>query len=82
MAKVKVFTTVTCPYCHALKNYLKEKKVNFEEVNLNEHPEEVRTLVDTCGNMGVPCTHIEVDGKEESILGFDKERIDKVLNLS
>ena len=83
MPKVKIFTTTTCPYCHALMDYLKQKKVEFEEVNLDKHPEAVRTAVDTCGQMGVPCTHITSDdGKEEAILGFDKARIDKAIGLA
>ena len=83
MPKVKIFTTTTCAYCHALKNYLTEKKVKFEEVNLDNHPEEIRTSVDTCGQMGVPCTHItRDDGTEVQILGFDKARIDQALGLA
>ncbi|MBI4101010.1 hypothetical protein HY441_00875 [Candidatus Microgenomates bacterium] len=83
MPKVKIFTTTTCPYCHAEKEYLKSKNVTFEEVNLDEHPEAVRTSVDTCGQMGVPCTHIvKDDGREENILGFDQARLNKALGLS
>lgn len=82
MPKVKIFTTTTCAYCHALKEYLEKKNVAYEEVNLDKHPEEVRTSVDTCGQMGVPCTHIIGDkGQEEAILGFDKARIDKALGI-
>lgn len=83
MPKVKIFTTTTCPYCHALMDYLTEKNVKFEEVNLDKHPEDIRTSVDTCGQMGVPCTHITTeDGKEHTVLGFDKAKIDSALNLA
>ena len=40
--------------------------VSFEEVVLDQHPEEIQALMDTCGFMGVPCTHITLDdGTEE-----------------
>lgn len=83
MAKIKIFTTTTCPYCHALMDYLKSKQVDFEQVNLDDHPEEVRAALDSCGQMGVPCSHIvKDDGQEENILGFNKAKIDEALGLS
>lgn len=82
MTKIKVYTTSTCPYCHALKDYLNQKGVKYEEINLNDHPEKVQAFVDECGSMGVPCSHItHDDGKTETILGFDQERLKKALKL-
>jgi len=82
MAKVKVYSTTTCPYCKMLKSYLKEKNVEFEDVLLDEMPDQIQASVDTCGSMGVPCTHIvKDDGESVSILGFDKQKIDEALGL-
>lgn len=65
------------------KAYLKSKGVEFEEILLDEQPDQVAKLIDTCGSMGVPCTHIiKEDGSEERILGFDKNRLDAVLGLA
>jgi len=83
MPKIIIFSTTTCVYCHALKGYLKSKHVAYEEVNLDEQPEEIQTSVDTCGSMAVPCTHITLDdGSEERILGFDRPKFDQVLGLA
>lgn len=83
MAKVKVYSTTTCPYCHMEKDYLKSKGVKFEDVLVDKQPDQVQKLLDTCGSLGVPCTHIvKDDGTEEKILGFDKARIDQALGLS
>jgi len=66
-----------------LKAYLKEKSVDYEEVLLDEHPEEQQKSIDACGSMGVPCTHIVKDGGAEvNILGFDKAKINEVLGIS
>jgi glutaredoxin 3 len=82
MAKVRIYSTTTCPYCSAEKDYLKSRGVEFEEVLVDQKPDQVANLLDTCGSMGVPCTHIlKDDGKEEKILGFDKPRLDKALGL-
>ncbi len=82
MTKIKIFTTTTCPYCHMLMSYLESKDVSYEEINLDQHPEEIRTSLDTCGQMGVPCTHIvKGDGEELNILGFNKVKIDEALGI-
>ncbi len=81
--KVTVYSTKTCPYCHAEKNYLKSKGVDYEEVLVDQNPEEIPKFIDTCGSMGVPCTHItKDDGSQETILGFDKQRLDAALDLA
>jgi glutaredoxin len=80
--QIKIYSTRTCVYCHMLKEYLKSKGVAYEEILLDEQPEQIQASIDTCGSMGVPCTHITLeDGTEEKILGFDKARFDQVLGL-
>lgn len=83
MAKVKVYSTTTCPYCKMLKAYLTEKQIQFEDVLVDQNPDQMQTFIDTCGSMGVPCTHItKDDGTEVKVLGFDKEKIDQALGIS
>lgn len=83
MAKIKVYSTTTCPYCRMLKNYLKEKNIEFEDVVLDQHPEQIQASIDSCGSMGVPCTHIvKEDSSVVNILGFDKDKIDQALGIS
>jgi glutaredoxin 3 len=63
MAKrVQVYVTRTCPYCHAAKNLLREKSVDFEEIDVTDSPELREKLVGMChGRTTVPA--IVVDGK-------------------
>jgi glutaredoxin 3 len=82
MKSVTVYSTATCPYCRMLKDYLKERKVEFTDIMLDQQPENVQAYLDTCGNRGVPCTHVTSgDGQDTKILGFDKERLDQALGL-
>lgn len=82
MAKITVYSTTTCPYCKMLKAYLSEKNIAFEDVLLDQKPDQMQASIDTCGSMGVPCTHItKDDGTQVSILGFDREKIDRELGL-
>lgn len=82
MAKVTVYSTTTCPYCKMEKAYLTEKHVTFDDVLIDQHPDQMQRFIDTCGSMGVPCTHItKDDGTEVKILGFNKAEIDQALGL-
>ena len=83
MSKITVYPTTTCPYCHMLKEYLKSKNIQYEDVVVDKQPDQVQALVDTCGSMGVPCTHItKEDGTAVNILGFDKAKIDQALGIN
>ena len=34
MAKIEIYTTPTCPYCHAAKALLAQKGVNYQEIDV------------------------------------------------
>jgi len=38
MPKVRIFTTILCPYCHMAKRLLREKGVAFDEVDVTFKP--------------------------------------------
>ncbi|MCJ8144896.1 glutaredoxin 3 [Ancylobacter sp. A5.8] len=44
MADVEIYTTFTCPYCHAAKDLLKRKGVTFSEVNVAGDPVKRSTM--------------------------------------
>lgn len=81
--KTTVYTTTTCPYCKMLKKYLDEKSVTYEEKKVDTNDEARDQMVkDSGGFMGVPFTVVEKEGGEkETIVGFDKEKINSVLSL-
>jgi glutaredoxin 3 len=67
MADVKVYTTNFCPYCVAAKRLLKQKGVEFEELNLSDDPAELAALKNRTGMRTVPQIFI----KDRLIGGFD-----------
>ncbi|MEX2014638.1 MAG: glutaredoxin family protein [Candidatus Saccharimonadales bacterium] len=82
MPKISIYSTATCGYCKMLKSYLQSKNIAYEIKMADEDPDLARELYEKSGQLGVPFTIIETDeGKEEKILGFDRPRIDEVLNL-
>ncbi|MBW3016978.1 glutathione S-transferase N-terminal domain-containing protein [Candidatus Woesearchaeota archaeon] len=77
MAKVKVYSTPTCPYCVMAKQFLKENKIEFEDVDVSKDRAAAEEMVEKSGQMGVPV--LDIDG--EIVVGFDKQRIKKLLKL-
>ena len=75
MTKVKVYSTPTCPYCTMAKDFLKEKGVEFEDIDVSEDQAAAKEMVEKSGQMGVPV--IDIDG--ELIVGFNKPAIEKAL---
>lgn len=81
---VTVFSTTTCPYCKMLKDYLNEKTVPFTEklVDQDDMARE-EMMKDSGGFLGVPFSVIVLDdGSRETVVGFDKGKINQVLGLS
>ncbi len=76
MAKIIMYTTPTCVYCQMAKKFLKEKGVEYEEIDVSD-PIKAEEMVKKSGQMGVPV--IDIDG--EIIVGFDKARISKLLGI-
>lgn len=75
---VTVYTTPTCTWCTTLKNHLRKFKIRFTEVDISQDPSLADELVRKSGQQGVPQT--EING--EIIVGFDKTRINKLLNIN
>jgi len=74
---IKVYSTPTCPYCVTLKNFLKEKGFEFEDIDVSQNQELLNEMVEKSGQMGVPV--IDING--EIIIGFDREKIVRLLNI-
>jgi len=74
---VKIYSTPTCIYCQTLKQYLQENNIQFEDIDVSQNKEAMEEMVKKSGQMGVPV--IDING--EIVVGFDKEKIDKLLNI-
>ena len=62
MAKVEIYSSPFCGYCHAAKRLLRDKGVDFSEIDVIEHPERRAEMVQRAkGGRTVP--QIFVDGK-------------------
>lgn len=75
--KVIVYSTPLCPYCVYAKNFLKEKGVTFEDVDVSKDQLRAMEMVQKSGQRGVPV--IEVD--EQVVIGFQPDVLKELLAL-
>ncbi|MCK4595762.1 thioredoxin family protein [candidate division WOR-3 bacterium] len=73
--KIKVYSTPFCPYCSMVKDFLKKKDVEFEDIDVSIDQEAARKMIGKSGSMGVP--QIEINDK--IIVGFDQNAIEREL---
>lgn len=64
---IKVYTTPTCPACHALMSWLDKQGIDYEEIDATNIPDSEIAFV--------PVT--EINGQR--IVGFDRPAIKKAL---
>ena len=74
---IKVYSTPTCPYCVTLKEFLKDKGFEFEDIDVSLDDAARKNMVKKSCQMGVPV--VEIDG--QIIVGFNKVKICKLLNI-
>lgn len=65
---IKVYTTPTCAYCHALMDWLDGKGIEYQEMDATKESD----------IQSVPVT--DIDG--ERIVGFDRPAIKRALKKS
>jgi len=75
--KVIVYSTPSCPYCHAAKEFLKENKIEYKDIDVSKEQDKAQEMIEKSGQMGVPV--LDIDGT--IIVGFDKDAIKKALKL-
>ena len=75
---IKVYSTVTCPYCVTLKKFLKEHNIEFEDIDVSQDEKARDEVIKKSGQMGVPI--VEID--REIVVGFDREKIKQLLKIT
>lgn len=73
---VKVYSTPACPWCVRAKEFLKEQKVEFEDIDVSANHEAALEMIEKSGQSGVPV--LDINGT--IIIGFDREAIIKALD--
>lgn len=73
MEQVTVYTTPTCPWCDRLKDYLREKGVSYNEVDVSSDAGGARRMIELTGQRSVPVTVVG----DAVVVGFDQVELEK-----
>ena len=82
MAKVQIFSKTTCPACVMAKEILSKKGVSYDEVILDNKPDEIQQLIARTGMKTVPQIFIndKLIGGCSDLMELDKEnKLDPLL---
>jgi glutaredoxin-like YruB-family protein len=75
--RVTVYSTPTCSWCNTLKNHLRIHKIKYTDIDVSKDQAAAQAMVQRSGQQGVPQT--DING--EMIIGFDKKRINQLLEI-
>ena len=72
--KIKVYTLPTCGYCQQLKEYLTEKKLEFEEIDVLGNEQAGKEMVEKTGQTSCPV--LEYNG--QLVVGYQRAVLDEM----
>jgi len=75
--KVEIYTSPTCHFCHAAKDFLDDNSVAYEEYDVLTNVDKRQEMIEKSGQMGVPVIVID----NEVMVGFDEEHMKKLLGI-
>ncbi len=77
MAKVLLYRTEHCPWCHKAAEWFKAHMIPFTTKNVEDDDKAAEEMVRKSGQRGVPV--IDIDG--EIIVGYDEPALKKALKV-
>ncbi len=77
MKNVTIYTTPTCHFCHAAKDFFQENNIPFTEHDVAADVEKRTEMVEMTGQMGVPVIKID----DDIVIGFAEDHIKELLGV-
>lgn len=77
MKTVTIYSTPTCHFCHAAKEFFTEHGVTFTDYNVASDLERRREMIEKSGQMGVPVISVG----DQLVVGFDEPKLRELLAI-
>ncbi len=77
MKNVIIYSTPTCTYCNAAKDFFTQNNVQYENIDVSTDVVKRQEMVEKSGQMGVPVIFVG----DEMVVGFDKPRLSELLGI-
>ena len=75
--EVTIYSTPTCHFCHAAKEFFTANDVAFTDHDVAADMEKRKEMVEMTGQMGVPVIRIG----DDVIVGFDEGKVKEFLGV-
>ncbi|MCK9577808.1 MAG: glutaredoxin family protein [Clostridia bacterium] len=72
---MKLYTSPSCSHCQALKAYLKNKGIDFTEIDITIDQDSFSKAVTKSGRMEVPL----IEYKDKYLAGFNIKELEEIL---
>lgn len=77
MSQVTIYSTPTCHFCHAAKEFFTANNVTYTDYDVASDLDKRTEMIDLTGQMGVPVIKID----DDIIVGFDEGKIKELLKI-
>ena len=77
MKPVVIYSTPTCVYCKAAKEFFKANNISYTEYDVAADAGKRQRMIEKSGQMGVPVIEIG----DEIVVGFDKGKLSELLGV-
>jgi glutaredoxin-like YruB-family protein len=77
MSQVTIYSTPTCHFCHAAKEFFTANNVAYTDYDVASDLDKRTEMIDMTGQMGVPVIKID----DDIIVGFDEGKIKELLKI-
>ena len=78
MKTVEIYSTATCHFCQMAKEFFKTNNIQYTDYNVGLDTEKRQEMVEISGQLGVPVIVID---KKDAVVGFNENKLRKLLNL-
>lgn len=75
--EVVIYSTPSCHFCHAAKEYFAANNVAFTNHDVASDPSKRQEMVEMTGQLGVPVIRIG----DDVVVGFDQHKIAELLGV-
>lgn len=79
---VTIYSTQTCGYCRAAKEYFTANDVAYTEVDVGSDQEKAKEMIEKSGQMGVPVIVVGTGNDEQIIVGFDQAKLAETIGIT
>lgn len=75
--QVTIYSTPTCHFCHAAKDFFTEHGVKYTDYNVATDLEKRKEMIAKSGQMGVPVIYVG----DQLVVGFDQRKLAELLAI-